>query len=315
MKLYRAIEFSRLSFLIDEQHQDYWSAIAARNLSGADRFKNWWLKDRYEAERRGMVKNVINQNSIDFFIKSLDFNSKTGGRFNPKKSFGSIYASLSPTIGALEVLYHIFSSACPIYNTLKKSSDRVTNALNIPVPDSTELLIIVLEFQIDDAINCADLYSTTETIRDLCHSLGFSRYINSDFDENFVFGNDYEISNIIGCHLQAANKSIKVPSARIDVSAQRDMGIGNIVLSENVISDHMPSLEDRFKEYFITIDWRENSRGFPIKVNSIGSSSVEHLLYLEAPPTKKSKRIREFTQISDADKKYTRKVELQKFVL
>lgn len=319
MILYRAIEFSRLAFLIDDEHQVVWKDHKDSYSSEDAEFKNWWLLDTSFSDRSQMVKNLITRNDL-FFEKSLDFNSKQGGRFNPEKSFGAIYASSCPTTASLEVLYHIFESSFGLYKSLKKSSDKLTTSFNIPVPNHLEVLIVVLEFEVKN-INDAEsvnICDNRETFIDLCQDLGFYRYIDSDFDEDFIFGNNYEITNIMGCNIHKEKESvILAPSARLDLELQKESGTNNYVIPEKIQKKLSPRLTGRYREYLYKLGMIEDEGRHPISVAVKGSTSSKSSFFIQSTPNRKNGRIKEFSQVDDASsdrRKYSREIRLQRFI-
>ena len=146
MRLYRSIEFSRLAFLIDNIHNKVWLDLEADSRKKI-KYSNWWLRRDNALKKNQMIKNVAADSRL-FFEKSVDFNSKVGGRLNPAKSYGAIYSSSSPTLSMLEVLYHLFDSSLVLYKNLKRSSDKLTSSFNVPVPEKIEVLIVALEFEV-----------------------------------------------------------------------------------------------------------------------------------------------------------------------
>lgn len=314
MKLYRSIEFSRLTFLIDEDHKFAWEELVELAKED-DNYSNWWLKSNNKLKTHQMLKNVIS-NSNEFFEKSADFNSKIGGRFNPAKSFGAIYTSSCPTLSMLEVLYHVFSSSLGLYNNLKKSSDKLTSSFNVPVPEKIEVLITALELETDDS-ELKTLCKNKELFKKLCTDLGFNRYIDILFDEDFIFGNDYEITNIIGCHIHSTeNKPIKVPSARVTLDNQ-DNGKFNVVIPEKLVDELNPKLTGNFREYVCVMDMNEEDGEHHISITAKGSNEREANICLQSKPSRKNRRIKEFSQVDDSGenkKRYSREVHLQRFV-
>ena len=313
MKLYRSIEYSRLTFLIDEEHQYQWK-ILNDNAHAENNYSNWWLKDCNKLPRHQMIKNVV-KDSPAFFEKSADFNSKIGGRFNPAKSFGAIYASSCPTLSMLEVLYHVFSPSLGLYNNLKKSSDKLTSSFNVPVPEKIEVMITAMELEINET-QMATLCDSTSEFRDLCTDLGFSRYIDEHFNEDFMFGNNYEITNILGCYLHSIKmEPIKAPSARIALTEQSN-GKFNVIIPEKLVSSLNPSLTGKFREYVCVMDMEERNGRHKISIQAKGAQSHSSDVYLQCKPSKTNGRIRSFSQIDDTKenkKRFSRDVFLQRY--
>lgn len=313
MKLYRSIEFSRLTFLIDEEHQYRWKMLDD-DAHAENNYSNWWLKQNNQLPRHQMIKNVVAE-SAAFFEKSADFNSKIGGRFNPAKSFGAIYASSCPTLSMLEVLYHVFSSSLGLYNNLKKSSDKLTSSFNVPVPEKIEVMITALELEINET-SMATLCDSAGEFRELCTNMGFSRYIDERFNEDFMFGNNYEITNILGCYLHSTRMDpIKAPSARIALNEQNN-GKFNVIIPEKLALTLNPVLTGKFREYVCVMDMEERSGKHKISIRAEGALSHSSDIYLQSKPSKTNGRIRSFSQIDDTKenkKRFSRDVHLQRY--
>ncbi|EOE2083664.1 RES domain-containing protein [Vibrio cholerae] len=315
MKLYRSIEFSRLIFLIDENHKNFWEDLNQK-ASKSLKYSNWWLEDNKSVERHQIIKNVVS-NCPQFLKKSADFNSKVGGRFNPSKSFGAIYTSSCPTLSMLEVLYHVFDSSLGLYKSLKKSSDKLTSSFNVPVPEQIKVMITAMELEVSDDIEINKLCENRNKLKDLCGNLGFYRYIDEGFDENFLFGNDYEVTHIIGCYFHNNNcVPLGVPSARVDMN-HRNNDRYNVIIPENRIEMLHPKLTGRFREYICTMDMNEVDEKYKIEVTSIGEKTMSETVFLQNKPSRRNNRIIEFSQVDDAGenrKRYSREVHLQRFV-
>lgn len=315
MKLYRSIEFSRLTFLIDEEHKLLWEnldILAKKEIT----YSNWWLNSKESKKRHQMIKNVVS-NSSQFFNKSADFNSKIGGRFNPSRSFGAIYTSSCPTLSMLEVLYHVFDSSLGLYKNLKRSSDRLTSSFNIPVPEQIKVMITAMELDIKDNIEIHKLCKNRETLKNFCYDLGFYRYIDDNFNENFLFGNDYEITHIMGCYFHKIGKTfLGVPSARVDMIHQ-DNDRYNAIIPENIINELNPKLTGRFREYICTMDMNELEEKHKIEITAMGTKEKSNNIFLQNKPSRKNNRIIEFSQVDDTGenrKRYSREIHLQRFI-
>lgn len=315
MKLYRSIEFSRLTFLIDNHHNEKWKDLE-ENADLDKTYSNWWLKDNNEQTRHQMIKNIVSGNDA-FFDKSSDFNSKVGGRFNPAKSYGAIYTSSSPTLSMLEVLYHVFDSSLGLYKNLKQSSDKLTSTFNVPVPKKIKVLIVALELEVEEPKKIVNLYENKDYFEKLCRDLGFSRYIDENFNADFIFGNAYEITNIMGCHFHSHDNTVlRAPSARVNLELQGSERF-NLILPEKLISQLQPQLTGNFREYICSMDMNENGGKHAISLRAIGNTETKETIYLQNKPTRKNKRIVEFSQIDDSGenkKKFSREVQLQRFV-
>lgn len=321
MKLYRAIEFSRLTFLVNKYHQNLWDYLITKNSQEYVEFYNWWLRDDFQNEKDQMIKNVLN-NSEDFVFKSLDYNSKIGGRFNPAKSFGCLYCSINPTLSVLEVLYHQFESSAKIFKTLSKASDKITTSFNVPIPKNIEVLIIAFELDINIPDNkIFELCKSEDKFTEFCRRIGFGRYIDENFDANFIFGNDYEVTNVIGCHIHTLNSSIiKVPSARVEYNYQKLKELNNIIIPEIVLSELDYSMTGKFREYYCNMDLVPKDEGYHISLNIVGEDETDWDIILQPWPNKTNNQIVSFTQISDKydkvnKKKYSRDVHLQRYII
>lgn len=317
MKLYRSIEFSRLAFLVDENHQKIWKEMIVEPRDGA-RYSNWWLKKENDLQRRQIIKNVM-CDSKKFFEKSADFNSKVGGRFNPEKSFGAIYTSTNPTLSMLEVLYHVFDSSLGLYKDLKRSSDKLVSSFNVPVPEYIEIMIIALELDADDKCKIEKLCADKIKFKKLCEKLGFYRYIDSYFNEDFLFGNDYEITRIIGCSFHEKNNLslLGVPSARVGFVYQGDEYY-NVVIPENRVDCLNLALTGKFREYKCKMFMTEEDARHRIEIKAVGRTEKSSIVYLQNKPSRNNDRVIEFSQVKDVGedrKKYSREVRLQRFVL
>lgn len=314
MKLYRSIEFSRLTFLIDEHHNELWSELAEK-ASKKTNYSNWWLQKKNNLPRHQMVKNIVSDSDA-FFDKSADFNSKVGGRFNPAKSFGAIYTSACPTLSMLEVLYHVFDSSLDLYKSLKRSSDKLTTTFNVPVPETIEVLIVALELEINEP-NIVNLCKDMAFFKRLCKQLGFYRYMDDNFNEDFIFGNNYEITNIIGCHYhKQRNTAVRSPSARVDIRHQKN-GQYNLILPERLAKTNKPMLTGNFREYICSMDMNEVGGKHAISVQATGKISETDTVYLQSKPSKRNGRIVQFSQIDDtgeSKQKFSRDVHLQRFL-
>ena len=289
MKLYRSIEFSRLAFLIDDDHSEAWRNLEEKAHNSLA-YSNWWLQEKNEKKRHQMVKNIVSD-SPQFFDKSADFNSKIGGRFNPPKSYGAIYTSSSPTLSMLEVLYHVFDSSLGLYKNLKKSSDKLTSTFNVPVPEKIEVLVVALELEVPEPENIVSLCEDAGYFKSLCEELGFYRYMGKNFNEDFIFGNDYEITNIIGCHFhRQKHTALRSPSARVQLGKHGKERY-NLILPEN-LSDYLrPQLTGNFIEYLCSMEMNEHQDKHVISIKAAGRTEAEETIYLQSRPTRKNDRI------------------------
>lgn len=321
MLFYRTIDFSRLIFLIDNSFKEVFENTVLdfqkENSNG-----NFWFDSSYDDIKYDIINNVI-KNQRDFFSKSLDFNSRVGGRFNPSRSFGSLYLSDSPTLATLECLYHTFEGSKKVFHTLMKSSDKLNNAFNIQIPNFIENLFVAFEVEVDDSFSSNDICNSRSLLMDLCVNLGFSRYIDEGkFDENFIFGNDYEISNIIGCYYHNnVDSIIKYPSARIPLNSDSFREISNYSVPEKDFRRYDFRLTGRIREYRSKVYLEENSYGYNVELEAKGLSIKTVDFYLQPWPLKRNKnQIKSYHPVlsgrpHDGLEKYSREVRIQKFFL
>jgi len=319
MKLYRSIDFSRLIFLIDDLHRELFNR-SLTEFSKKRPIGNFWLDKSYDNQKYLIIKNVIENGDV-FLKKSFDFNSKIGGRFNPSRSFGSLYCSSQPTLSALESLYHIFERSRGIYKQLQNSSDRLANTFNVQLPKVATSLIVSFEMEIDESIPISSTCMKTNDLKRFCNDIGFARYIDGKFDENFIFGNDYEISNIIGCYFHnTTKKTVEYPSARIPIDDPLFRRLSNFSIPENVLEENHISLTGNFKEYICEISLDEAVLGYPVKITTgLPANSITEEIYLQPWPLKKHKnQVKTYTQINEKNpqerEKYSREVRIQKFI-
>lgn len=318
MKIYRAIEFSQLIWLTTDYAKLVWESLS---FDENKKIKNWWFYKEHFEKRRLIIKDICENSKKDFFTKSLDYNAMQGGRFNPSKSFGVIYSSSHPLVSALEVLYHQFDSALPLYSRMKKNNKKFTSSFNVKIPEKLESLIIAFEIEIDDSFCTKEICSDEEELKELCQKIGFERYIGDNFGRDFIFGNDYEISRLLGTFLYTdKDASFKVPSARIDYDVQDEKSIRNYIIPEKNYDNKKVKLTGNFFEFRCKVDLENSSlKSHPVKIEFEGKNGVEKLSFaLDPKPSKrytKEQFIRYLpdTPNPDDQKNYYREVEIQKF--
>lgn len=320
MKVYRAIEFSKLLFMISDDATLRWNTARLNHSSSADIGSNWWMHNSFRPFKHEMISDVVHYGQDKFFDKSLEFNAMQGGRFNPSRSFGVLYTSSNPFMAALEVLYHQFISAYPLYKRMNSSSDQFTSSFNVPVPQHLRILIVVFEIDIADEYCNREVCCDLGNLKDDCKSLGFERYIGDKFTRDFIFGNDYEISRILGCYLHTnADPSYKVPSARVDFEIQDILDIRNYLIPEKRYDPDKIDLTGRYLEYNAEINLDiENEKGHDVKVDIIGKSTKTVNFKLQPIPHKNKPReqfIRYEPNLNDGNdkKRFHRAVEVQRF--
>jgi hypothetical protein len=185
--LYRAIEFGKLQYLLNDLDMLKWVSF---DLDFVDPLTvNWWMDRKASANRNIIMSSIFKNSQAQFFDKSAEFNSLRGGRFNPEKSFGAIYSSSNPFVAALEVLYHQFESIYKLHNILQKNKDQVQTSYNQPLSKKISILVSSFQFKIDVLpLNVFKLNEDLDSLKNLTTGLGFERYIGSEFSRDFIFG-------------------------------------------------------------------------------------------------------------------------------
>jgi hypothetical protein len=321
MKVYRAIEFSKLIWMISDDASLIWNEAHVSHENGNTHSSNWWMNDLLKASRHNIISDVIYNGRDRFFDRSLEFNAMQGGRFNPSKSFGVLYTSSNPLMACLEVLYHQFTSAFPLYKKMNRNSNQFTSSFNIKVPQHLQIMIECFEIEIDDNYCSREVCSDIDTLKEDCKKLGFERYIGDSFSRDFIFGNDYEISRILGCYLHSYNDpSYKVPSARVDFDIQDELEIRNYLIPEKQYQSDKVDLTGRFIEYKATIDLEANDNNLH-EVEVEISGMKRHILKFNLQPIPyKNKPREQFLRyepnLNDGNdrRRFFRGVELQKFI-
>lgn len=314
MKAYRSIEFSKLIWMLDDNLSQIWhqNNILNDQNNGPS---NWWLNNDYIEARRYIGSEICLNNSEKFLENSLDFNAMQGGRFNPSRSFGVLYTSSHPLLSALEVLYHLYINAFPLYKRLDKNSREFTSSFNINIPDKLKVLIIAFELEIDDTLCQEEVCGDCPTLDTLCSSIGFHRYIAENFSRDFIFGNDYEISRLIGTYLYTKdNSSFKVPSARIDFEIQDELQVRNYIIPEKESVNEKVQLTGKFIEYFTTLDLiKDENQYHKIYITPNGNDISSFELFLQPLPKSDPTQIKIFRPNIGDNKEHFRKVEIQKY--
>ena len=321
MKLYRSIDFSKLIFLQDETGRVRWNNYHQERKSKSSDGFNWWYDKEYLKQRRELISRIFSKDGQDsFFSKSVVHNSLQGGRFNPAKSFGGIYMASSHFVSCAEVLFHTFFDSYPIYKGLEKNESKITSCFDIRIPDRIRSLIITFEIEIDDSTPLHAINNCKPTLKDECTKIGFSRYIGDNFDRNFIFGNDYEISRILGCYFFTKETStFTVPSARLDLSEQDELSLRNVFLPEKDLTKYKPKLTGNFYEFLCEVDMvQDTNRLHEVDIVCIGSNKEEsYKLHIEEIPGKqisRNSKIYNPNDVSTAHQKlYSRRVDIQKF--
>lgn len=228
------------------------------------------------------MADIISNGHQSFFQKSLTYNSIVGGRYNPANSFGILYTANNPVLASLEVLFHIYDNKRKYLTNMAKNSEDFSSTFDTESPTLAKNLIAVFCINIEDRIPIED-YTSPDKIKDLCSGVGFSRYSDhEDFDDDFIFGNTYEVSRIAGCHLNTATdpKAFKFKSARIKNTLEHN-DFFNIIIPERFIKDEDLSL---VPEYFIietAIDIQEQEGAHAIKLKIQGQENITSSFHLE----------------------------------
>lgn len=320
-KLYRSVDFSKLIFLQDEIGRVRWNKYhQEKKEKDSDGF-NWWYDKDYITQRRELISRIFSAEGQNlFFNKSVVHNSLQGGRFNPAKSFGGIYMASSHFVSCTEVLFHTFFDSYPIYKGLEKNESKITSCFDIRIPDRIRSLIITFEIEIEDDAPIHAINHCKPTLKDECSKIGFSRYIGDNFDRNFIFGNDYEISRILGCYFFTKETStFTVPSARLDLDIQDELNLRNVFLPEKDLNIYNPKLTGNFYEFQCEVDMvPDASKRHEVGITCIGSNNERHYkFHIEEIPGKQISRssiIYKPNGVSTSEQKlYSRRVDIQKF--
>lgn len=321
MKIYRSIEFSKLIFLVGEEYQFLWEEFQNKRdeMTGAHRLhRNWWMNDVFADERRQIISAVIRDSHKAFFSKSMELNAMSGGRFNPERSFGVLYSANNSFVSALEVLYHKFIDLLPVYNDMQSNRDQIHSALDVEIPEHLNILVVSFEFTIDSNVNLLSLNEDHSTLKEICEKVGFRRYTRKNFDRDFIFGNDYEISRHLGSYIHSGDHDgFTVPSARISFDVQDELSLRNTILFEHKHDACKPLLSGNFQEFNCAIDLtRSDGDGMDVIVKGTGSSDRQVSFKLQPTPTSKKDshpQVRIYMPDSSEKGSHARIVQLQKY--
>jgi len=212
MRIYRALNFRSFIHLVDADLTDQW------NRAEGDSSQNWWFSGKYRGLKEEVINHVIQMGTEAIVEESLYFTSLGGGRWNLPKSHGILYCSENPLLSCLEVAYHNLMEGLPYLRQLKNIEDRIRTSINLSVPDEMRFLIVVLVFNLRDDEKLREIDTSLGRVKSVCDNAGFRNYTGSPgFDENFIFGNDYSVTQTIGAMLYGQNsRLIGVRSARTD---------------------------------------------------------------------------------------------------
>lgn len=290
MKLYRAIEFSKLAFMLSPYGREEWNQCNEEFISRKLEGKNWWLHSYFESRIKDLIADVVANGHKNFFQKSLTYNSISGGRFNPSNSFGILYTSTNPAVAILEVLFHIFDSKKKFLKSANTNKAVYSDLFNEDHPSIAKHLIIVFGFEVQGE-NPGD-FRDDKSISGLCERIGFDRYTaDASFDGDFIFGNSYEISRLVGTFLNTREdfNCYRFRSARIiDEEHYRDFY--NLIVPEKFIEDLNPRLSG---QYFISetgINIADHEGHHEISIRVKGQEDKDFLLKLEKAPDKRGGR-------------------------
>ena len=321
MILYRSIEFSKLVFLLSEERQFLWeeNQFSRDSLTIAKGHHNWWMNAKFEKERREMVSAVIRESERAFFGKSLEFNAMSGGRFNPERSFGVLYCANHPVITALEVLYHKFIDLYPLYSGIQAKKSQITSGLDMKIPDELEVLIVAFQIKIKNSDKLIAINDTETNLKRVCDQIGFKRYTQRNFDREFIFGNDYEISRHVGTYVHSMDHDgFLVPSARIDFNSQDELKAKNAILFEGKTENFKPHLTGKFVEYRCIVDLSKiGPDGMDVTIEAQGANSFKTAFKLQPNPPKKGEhpQIRSYMPNVSINNSRSRLVHIQKYFL
>lgn len=321
MKIYRSIEFSKLIFLLKEEGQFVWDQYQAEREAINDQqlHRNWWMNSSFDTKRRDIISSIINESTEGFFKKSLEFNAMSGGRFNPERSFGVLYAATNPVVSALEVLYHKYMDLAPIHASLYSKKSQISSGLNMSLPDELEVTIISFEIQIENYDKLLTVNENDRDLKSICSKIGFERYTQSSFNREFIFGNDYEISRHLGTYIHSQNEiGFTSPSARISFEVQDELNLRNIILFESKKADFNPKLTGNFIEYRCSVNMTQLDReGFDVTVEAIASKSYKTTFKLQKKPPNKGphKQVISYLPNIRTEKNRSRDVHIQKYFI
>jgi hypothetical protein len=287
MKLYRAIEFSKLIFMLSSYGKDESNRCNKKFIDDKLNGKNWWLNNSFNQNVQHLIADVVANGHKNFFQKSLTYNSIVGGRYNPANSFGILYTASNPALAALEVIYHIFDSKKKFLKTAQQNKSIYEDVFNSDHPSTTRHLLVIFELEIESP-NLSDCRGD-KAVKDLCERIGFGRYTaDSGFDEDFIFGNNYEVSRLAGNYLNTldAHNCYQFRSARIPNEAENH-DYFNVIIPERFIEDLNPQLTGHYFLADTGIDIAESENHHKIGISFIGNQSQKFFMRLEKPPAKR----------------------------
>jgi hypothetical protein len=281
---------------------------------------NWWMNSELHPIKNEIISDIVHNGQDKFFDKSLEFNAMQGGRFNPSRSFGVLYSSSDPLMACLEVLYHQFQNAYPLYKRMNNSSNSFTSSFNMNVPQHLRVVLVAFEMEIDAGYCSREVCCDLEEFKNECKGIGFGRYIGDKFSRDFIFGNDYEIPRILGCYLHSQeDPTYKVPSARVDFETQDLLDIRNYLIPESRYKPELIDLTGNYIEYSAVINLEANEdHGHEVDLQVLGETMELLQFFLQPTPRnnkpKNQHKIYEPNLNDGNDKRrFNRTVELQRF--
>lgn len=282
MKLYRAVEFSKLTFMLSAYGSMEWNKAIEDFKNNESSNANWWFEDRLKSKIEYLIADVIANGKESFFRSSMTFNSTVGGRYNPPNSFGIMYTASNPVLAALEVLYHIYDNSKKLLSHTAKTSYEFERRYNSSSPLVAKDFIVVFSINVGNDLPIED-YTDAKKLKETCARIGFHRYTDhEDYDENFIFGNNYEISRILGCYLNSSadRTAFKFKSARIQ-NSESTLNHYNVIFPETFIKDDDLNLTNEY--YLIDTDTSvhafQNLHDVSIRIN--GETTTHAKLKLE----------------------------------
>lgn len=295
MKLYRAIEFSKLSFMLSAYGSNEWTK-AAETFKNKKNKKNtnWWFDPKRASQIEYIIADVIANGKDSFFQSSMTFNSIVGGRFNPPNSFGIMYTASNPLLAALEVLFHIYNNKRKFLAHTAKNSHDFSLTFDEDSPKKAKNLIAVFTIDTGENIHLED-YTQSKLLEDTCAKIGFKRYTNhEDYDDDFIFGNNYEISRILGCflHTHESNKAFKFKSARID-NSQVYGDFFNVIFPETYLNEDDLRLLPEYYLIETTLAVEDSDGMHTVNLSLKGRERIDAKIYLEKYLDEKKTRAHE----------------------
>jgi len=283
MDIYRALNFRNLIHMADADIGQRWDEAER------DAQQNWWFSPKFRALKEEVIGHVISRGTEVIVNESLYFTSLRGGRWNLPKSHGVLYCSENPLLSCLEVAYHNLMDGVPHLRRLKAVEDRIAASINIRVPSELRFLIVVLVFELAEGGKSRILDDTSDAVKAACNEAGFRNYTRSPrFDEGFIRGNDYTVTQTIGAMLYGQKCGrIVVRSARLGQPMRL------LLLTEHAFD--MGTSPVRLKPLYYEFDCRveplSSSSCFELRVSAHGQgNSIDFPIHLERVPLRPSAR-------------------------